>query len=212
VALTRDAIVEVALRHLDEHGLDALSLRKVAAELGVSAPTLYWYVNSKRELLDLMAVALFSRTRDNSGHGVFAELPWWEAFEHRSRSIYLSMIEHRDSARVVAGNRPTASVLAGVEFALSHLVNAGFTPAQAQQALLAIGAYIGGSALEWQGERDRAESGVSDEALLAELSDSDRYPTLAAAVRSIEFHNPLHTFDFGLKALITGLRTMVESA
>jgi len=211
VALTRDAIVEVALRHLDEHGLDALSLRKIAAELGVSAPTLYWYVNSKRELLDLMAVALFSRTRDNSKQGAFAELPWWEAFEHRSRSIYLSMIEHRDSARVVAGNRPTPSVLAGVELVLAKLVSAGFTPGQAQQALLAVGAYIGGSALEWQSERDRAESGGSDEAIFAELTDSDRYPTLAEAVRSVEFHDPLQTFDFGLKALMAGLRAMVES-
>ena len=53
--VTRDAVVEVAAHLLREQGLEGVTFRKIAAELGVSAPTLYWHVASKRELLDLLA-------------------------------------------------------------------------------------------------------------------------------------------------------------
>src|SRR5262249_31947220 len=58
VKLERDGVVRVALRLLDEWGLDGLSLRRLAAELGVKAPALYWYFESKQELLDEMADAM----------------------------------------------------------------------------------------------------------------------------------------------------------
>src|SRR5581483_2652572 len=52
--LTRDAIVEAALRVLDRDGVDRLSMRRVAAELGTAAGALYWHVANKEELLVLL--------------------------------------------------------------------------------------------------------------------------------------------------------------
>ena len=52
--ISRDAIVEAALRLLDRDGLDALSMRRVADELGTGAASLYWHVGSKDGLLDLV--------------------------------------------------------------------------------------------------------------------------------------------------------------
>jgi hypothetical protein len=51
MALTRDVIVEVAIRHLDEHGLDALSLRKIAADPAWSVPREF-ATSTGYELLD----------------------------------------------------------------------------------------------------------------------------------------------------------------
>jgi len=51
-------VVLVALKLLDEVGLDGLTLRRLAAELGVQAPALYWHFANKRELLDHMAQAI----------------------------------------------------------------------------------------------------------------------------------------------------------
>ena len=55
VALDRQQVVDEALELLDDEGLDALSLRALAGRLGVQAPTLYWHIGSKAELLDALA-------------------------------------------------------------------------------------------------------------------------------------------------------------
>jgi AcrR family transcriptional regulator len=53
--LTRDQVVEAAIAILDEEGYDALSMRRLAQRLGAAAPTLYWHVRNRDELLDLVA-------------------------------------------------------------------------------------------------------------------------------------------------------------
>src|SRR4051812_49645631 len=52
--LTRDAIVEAALALLERDGLQGLSMRRLAQELGTGAASLYWHVGDKEELLSLM--------------------------------------------------------------------------------------------------------------------------------------------------------------
>ena len=58
MALTQEQVVGAAVDLLAEVGLEALTLRRLATELGVSAPTLYWHVRNKRKLLDHIAEAL----------------------------------------------------------------------------------------------------------------------------------------------------------
>src|SRR5262249_16559304 len=53
-ALTREAIVTAAIALADADGLAAVSIRKVAAELGARTMSLYSYIDSKEDLLDLM--------------------------------------------------------------------------------------------------------------------------------------------------------------
>jgi AcrR family transcriptional regulator len=64
MALDRATVVRAALRLLDEVGLHGLSLRKVASELGVQAPALYWHFKNKQELLDEMATTAFADNID----------------------------------------------------------------------------------------------------------------------------------------------------
>ena len=56
--LSRELIRDVTLRLVDEHGLDAVSMRRIAAELGVRAPSLYSHYATKEELLDDNADAI----------------------------------------------------------------------------------------------------------------------------------------------------------
>jgi TetR/AcrR family transcriptional regulator, tetracycline repressor protein len=60
MTLDRETVVRTALRVLDEAGLEGLTLRKIAGELGVQAPALYWHFKNKQELLDEMATTVFS--------------------------------------------------------------------------------------------------------------------------------------------------------
>jgi AcrR family transcriptional regulator len=52
--LTRDQVVTAAIAIVDSEGFDALSMRRLAQRLGTAAPTLYWHVHSRDELLDLL--------------------------------------------------------------------------------------------------------------------------------------------------------------
>ena len=56
--LDRERVVRAALALLDEVGLDGLTLRRLAQDLGVKAPALYWHVASKADLLHEMAVTM----------------------------------------------------------------------------------------------------------------------------------------------------------
>lgn len=203
--LSKDVIVGKALDLMVERGLAAVSLRRIATDLGVSAPTLYWYIANKRELLDGVAELLLRRGRTVGG-GPAEGQPWWDWLEHRSRAMFQTMISVRGAPEVMAGNRPTLELLADTDSALGVLVHAGFTAPEAQQVFFVIGGYVGGMALEWHGEAARAEDAVDDSALREAVTDAERFPNLAAAVATSRFGDHLATFDYGLALLLRGLR------
>lgn len=209
-AVTTEAVVCAALDLLAEGGLDAVSFRRIAAKLGVSGPTLYWHVDSKRRLMDLMAEELVRR-----GGTAYTEpepgRPWWEWLRDDARRMFHALISTRDAPRVLAGNRPSPGSFAGIERVLRVLVDAGMTPGQAQHTLFAIGAYVIGSATEWQAEADRAREQPlpppDDEELdarrAAVLADQ---PILLAAISERLHSGDDAAFEFGLDLLVQGLR------
>jgi len=206
MALTRSDVVATAVRLLQEHGLDGVTFRRIAAELGVSAPTLYWHVESKRELLDLVAEELLRRHSATQPDRPPPGQPWWEWLEQRSREMFDALVETRDAPAVLAGNRPSPESLPSLEAVLDTLVGAGIPPVDAQQALFAIGSYVIGSASEWQAEAARASDNPPGDAQLAVALRSGDFPTLSAAVRGLVEQPPRATFEFGLRLLVEGLR------
>jgi TetR/AcrR family tetracycline transcriptional repressor len=206
--ITREAIVHAALALLADGGLESVSFRRIAARLGVSGPTLYWHVENKRQLMDLMAEELVRRAgRAEPAHG----LPWWEWLRADARRMFHALIATRDAPRVLAGNRPSRESFPEIERALGVLVTAGLTPGQAQMTLFTIGAYVIGSATEWQAESERNSAQPLPESEDAEL-DALRadvladQPLLLAAVRDLMRRPHEATFEYGLDLLIHGLR------
>ena len=210
-AVTTDAVVAAALDLLAEGGLEAVSFRRIAARLGVSGPTLYWHVDNKRRLMDLMAEELVRR-----GGSAYTEpepgQPWEEWLREDARRMFRALTATRDAPRVLAGNRPSPDSFEGIERVLRVLVDAGLTPGQAQQTLFAIGAYVIGSATEWQAEADRAQDQplppADDERLNVLRADllADQ-PVLVAAIRERLDSPHDAAFEFGLDLIVEGLRT-----
>ncbi len=209
--VTPAAIVDVALDLMGEGGLEAVSFRRIAAELGVSAPTLYWHVDSKRHLMDLMAEELMERTGARPRPPAPGEL-WWEWLHDHASRMFDALVATRDAPRVLAGNRPSSERFASIEQVLGVLVDSGMTPLEAQQSLFAIGSYVIGSATEWQAEAERAQTvrtqGAPDDAEPAALRAEALagYPLLLAAVTALLAEDPRSTFDHGLGLLVDGLR------
>jgi TetR/AcrR family tetracycline transcriptional repressor len=208
--LSRESIVDAALELLADGGLETVSFRRIATRLGVSAPTLYWHVDSKRQLMDLMAEALGRRT-DADYAGPRPGQPWWEWLRTDARQMFATLISTRDAPRVAAGNRPSPEHFPWIERVLGVLVEAGMTPGEAQQTLFAIGAYVIGSATEWQAEAERQagqprsdpDDDGQDARRAAVLADQ---PLLLAAVRETVDLPHTAAFEFGLDLLIGGLR------
>jgi TetR/AcrR family transcriptional regulator, tetracycline repressor protein len=208
--VSRATVVDAALALLSEGGLDAVSFRRIAAKLGVSGPTLYWHVDNKRQLMDLMAEELVRRN-GRAYDGPEPGQPWWEWLRADARRMFDALVATRDAPRVLAGNRPTADSFDGIEHVLGVLVQAGLTPGEAQQTLFAIGAYVIGSATEWQAEAERTVAqplpDPADEemnALRAKVL-ADRPLLLAAASERLGRPHSA-AFEFGLGLLIDGLR------
>lgn len=206
MAVSQRDIVMAAVGLLEEQGLDGVTFRRIAAELGVAGPTLYWHVESKRELLDLVAEELLRRHSATLMDRPAPGQPWWEWLEQRSREIFDALVETRDAPAVLAGNRPSPESLPRLEAVLDTLVRAGIPPTDAQQALFAIGSYVIGSASEWQAEQARAAANPPGDANLAVALREGSFPTLSAAVQGLVEQPPHATFEFGLRLLVDGLR------
>ncbi|GAB3492983.1 TetR/AcrR family transcriptional regulator C-terminal domain-containing protein [Nocardiopsis coralliicola] len=101
-ALSRERIVEGVIALLDRDGSGALTMRKVAAELGVHATSLYWYVERREDLIDLAVDAILA--------GAAAELPgpdvpWDAAVKATAHRFYSALTAHSWAAQF-AGSRP----------------------------------------------------------------------------------------------------------
>jgi AcrR family transcriptional regulator len=136
VALDRQQVIDEALRLVDDEGLDALSLRTLAARLGVQAPTLYWHVGSKAGLLDALADAIM----DDAIRAIPKPRPddnWAEWLLAALIELRGALLRHRDGARIVSGARLSLRRADFSESAMSTLVDHGVELQRARLLVLA---------------------------------------------------------------------------
>jgi AcrR family transcriptional regulator len=206
VNLDRQTVVRAALRLLDRVGIEALTVRKLAGELGVEAPALYWHFKNKEELLDEMATTVFADAVRKSGWPN-SEASWSEWTGQFGKRLRRMLLRYRDGARIFSGRYMVDSSLYGVmESALRKLTDAGFSLRDAAQGLNTVYCYAIGFAIEEQAvyprpgkRRKRYELGER-----AKRVDSKRFP-LAAAAGEHTFADFDKHFERGLRLIITGL-------
>jgi TetR/AcrR family tetracycline transcriptional repressor len=211
--LDRDTIVTVALELLDTVGLDGLTLRRLAQELGVQAPALYWHVRNKQELLDLMAARLIEEAPPADPDLVGR--PWPELLTAAAHHQRQRLLAHRDGARLVAGTRPLETLLPRLEAMLGPFVAAGFTPGQALRAIMTISLFVSGFVLEEQAEQARlAERGISesDERAFGQLTSRSGLDTVRQAFRESGDPNGEQAFREGVQFIVDGLAVRWDAA
>lgn len=159
--ITRERIVRTALRLLNEVGLEGLTLRRIATELDVRAPALYWHVKNKEQLLDELATTLLddAATEINKAP-VHAD--WREELRVYAEFLRGVMLAHRDGAKVLSGTFYNGDIAAFApeERLLPLLRSAEFTTEDAVDLIMTILHYTVGYVIEEQevfptpGERD----------------------------------------------------------
>src|SRR5262245_7481174 len=102
-SLDREAVVDAALRVLDAEGLDAVTIRRVAQELGTSGTALYTSVRDKDELVDLLLDRVIGEVDVSA---IPTNLPWQEQVRAIGREMRRVFASHRDVARATLARVP----------------------------------------------------------------------------------------------------------
>jgi AcrR family transcriptional regulator len=207
VALSRGLVLETAMRLADEHGIEWLSMRKLADEIGVAAMTLYYYVPNKTELLDGMIDLVFSEIEPPS-----LDVDWKTAMRRRAVSTREALSRHRWAVGLMEGRSTHGpSNMRLHDAVLGCLRAAGFSLAMTVHAYSVQDAYIYGFALQ---QTDMAPETADDFAAEAQrqmeaykelLAD---YPNMVEVVGGYvakEGYDYATEFLFGLDLILDGL-------
>ncbi|MBM7091634.1 TetR/AcrR family transcriptional regulator [Streptomyces sp. NPDC012461] len=231
--LTLERIVDAAVEVADRDGLDALSMRRIATELGTGTMTLYRYVPGKAELLDLMLDRV-QRPEDDAAPGpgrapsaapdALPDAPaspgdggWQAALEEHARATLARYHRHPwllgvNQSRPVLG--PHA--LDGLERVLARIRPMGLSDPELLSVIIMIDGYVVGAArtdLFWQ-ETERT-SGLTESQFweaqrptLEKAMSTGRYPVMAALSEDT-FGPDFDHFGFGLRRILDGLEVHV---
>ena len=132
--LSRQQVLDAALSLLDRDGIAALSMRRLGAELGVEAMTLYHYLPNKDALLDGVVERVMAEAETGLAAG-----PWDRALTDYARSLRATLLRHPGAVLLVA-TRPavTPETLRAAERGLALLCAAGFPVGRALDTLNAL--------------------------------------------------------------------------
>lgn len=197
-------MLEAALGILDSEGLTALTMRRLGAELGVEAMSLYRHVPGKEALLDGI-VELFMLEIDLP---VDADGDWQDAARCVARSYRLAAHAHPDAFRLVA-TRPlnTPEALRRLEASLEVMRRAGFDEPTAIVAFRTIAAYGRGFVLEEvTGRALGAQANGSENLLDPRSLSSQELPRIAELAPRLVAADRDAEFELGLELILTGLR------
>ncbi len=201
--LNREVIARAGLRLLDGGGVDGITLRALAGELGVQAPTLYWHVKSKEDIFKAMAVAI-SEDAAAATATMNPDAPWRDRLRAWAHAMRLSILSHRDGGRVFAGTfTPDPATFKITEAALAAWQEAGLSVEQSAQRMVLLRHFIVGFCIEEQELAEMAERG--DHASLAtspEMADPKEFPLTAQALPALVTSGPDERFEIGLRLML----------
>jgi AcrR family transcriptional regulator len=192
--------VDVASALVDAEGLEAVSVRRLATELGVRGPSLYHHFATKADILDAVADAVVAQVDVSA----FGTQDWREALKSWAYSYHAVLSAHPNIVPVIAhgpGRRPAALAMADTVY--GALVDAGWSEARATHIGALMRYLVTGAAL---GSFAR---GFAEDPRLYE-----RYPHLGRAHLLVEHDRCVDegAFELGLEMLIGGLDRIHEAS
>lgn len=206
VPLDRDRILAAALRLMDEQGLDALSMRRLAAELGVEAMSLYYHVPGKAALLEGLAERVLAEVRlSREGSVDGRDQDGLEAARTVARALRANALAHPNAISLL-GSLGLGSPAARrhTEAVLERLGEAGFAPEAAFTTFLLLRSYVLGYVL-WEVRHAEARAaGVIPPTEAGTLEAAD-LPHLAPIATFITTFDNDAEFERGLDVLVAGL-------
>ncbi|MFI6867913.1 TetR/AcrR family transcriptional regulator C-terminal domain-containing protein [Nocardia sp. NPDC050406] len=219
---TVDAVVAAAIEIADTEGLSALTMRSVAAKLGLTPMATYTYVPGKAELLDLMLDTVYQRMPRTDLTG----MPWRDrvcaiAAENREMFDRHPWVAYLPTTRPPLG----PGVAVKYEHELSAFDGLGLTDLEMDSALTYVLGFVNSVArIAIDTQRAAADSGMSDHEwweraapVLARVFDEARFPLgarvgAAAGQAHDSAYSAEHAYRFGLARVLDGLESLIEKS
>jgi TetR/AcrR family tetracycline transcriptional repressor len=208
--LSKAAVVGRAIALADAEGLDALTIRRLAQELGVTPMALYWHFRNKDELLNGLSEQFWSEIDTD----VDDAAPWPDQLRALLGSLIRVLREHPSASQLlVSGEKQSPAALKAMEVTLEVLSRGGFDPQHASAVarnglwtalMLAMSEPGYGPSLS---EGERAEQQRRNRIRLAMLPP-DRYPCLVEAAEPLTDCDPDFHYRFGIDLFIRGVQAM----
>ena len=220
-SLSGEEIVAKAIELADRDGLGGLSMRRLADELGITAMSLYGYVPSKAELLDVMADRAYGEITARGDPAA----PWQSRLAVLAQQHWALLLSHPWLLHIAA-SRPLLgpNVTALYDAELAAVDGLGLTDIDLDLIVSLLDDYVRGAARGAAEAADaHARTGMSDQQwweaygpLLAEVLDPARYPTAvrvgsAAGAEYGTAHDPARSFRFGLRRIIDGIDAFINT-
>jgi AcrR family transcriptional regulator len=217
-----ERIVEAAIGIADAEGLEALSMRRVAEQLGVGTMSLYRYVPGKDGLIDLMFDTVLTEVKppDTVPGG------WQEKVAHVMRHDWDLYHRHPWVLQVPVNRPPMGpNVVAAFESSLRAISGIGLTAHEMLAVVSLIDAYVRGVARQsLDAAQTEQRTGISDEEwwrsageAMDAVIDYSRYPTIVQVAEDGGFDVPAHDpqdrtyFEFGLQRVLDGIQALVDT-
>jgi AcrR family transcriptional regulator len=204
--LTRDAIVDAAVEIADREGLRAVSIRRVAGELGIRPMSIYTHVASKDDLVDLMLDTVIAEVL------LPEPLPqdWREAMRQLAHKSLTTFVAHSWTLEAV-GQRPRfgPNTLRHVEQSIAAASRTGLEPDKAAIILGVVDEYTLGHAMRTLliPDEDALREQVEE---VLRAADPEAFPHLADATAGSVLGPREGAFEAGLEALLDGFeRTLL---
>jgi AcrR family transcriptional regulator len=223
--LTVERVVEVAIAIADGEGLDAVSMRRVAEQLGVGTMSLYTYVPGKTELLELMHDTVLGEvawTFDES-------TTWRQRLESLARADWDFALRHPWMLDIPWARAPLGpNAMAGYERAASAVIGCGLTGREVTNVIGLVSMFVRSAArLAVEAAAAQRRTGQTDtewwEArapLLEKFFDPVRFPVLSSPEMAGGFDQArqdcdyfeaeaLDSFEFGLQRILDGIEVLI---
>jgi AcrR family transcriptional regulator len=218
-ALSLERIVAAAARVAAADGLQAVSMSRVAADMGVSTMSLYRYVGAKDELLALMADLPLEAPPSRRG----PEEGWRDGLARWARAELSIYRRNPWVLRIpISGPPVTPNAIAWLEVGLDCLRDTGLEEHEKLSVILLVTGYVRNQGL-LQADIAAAQAAGAAPAdpemmasygrLLARLTDPERFPALHAVLASGAFDEPDEAddeFSFGLERVLDGIETLID--
>ena len=214
--LTREGIVRAAVAIADEHGMGAVSMRRIAARLDVAAMTLYRHLPGKDDLVAAMADAVFGSDPVPAP----TRIGWRARLETSCRMQWAMYHRHPWLAQTMSMTRPLPTLrgMAHVEWAMGEFE--GLEPDLMLHIAVTMLNYVRGTAVDIAAEceAERATGVSSEEWMRAQepmmeaILHTGDFPMYAAALTGPEVELDLDSlFTFGLGRLLDGIAALIAA-
>jgi AcrR family transcriptional regulator len=203
--LSKQRVLDSALLIADQGGLSGLTIRSLAEELGAKPMSVYYYVASKDELLDLLVDVVFEEIElpDTGGD-------WREEMRRRACSARACLKQHSWAIGLLESRTsPGPATLRHHDAVLACLRHAGFSLELTAHAYALIDSYVYGFALQEASlpfEGPDSVGGVAEP--IMELMATGAYPTMVEMAQSYYLqpgYDFADEFEFGLDLILDGL-------